>query len=286
MNSYYSGDSASEEETATRIRHAVLAHAGNDQKIQKPGEKRLFAKSFPKWIGSLAAVAMVALIGIKYIGHDTGASATKPHIYSTAAGQRANITLADGSRITLAPATQLGVDGRTITLQGEATFVVRSGETAPFIVKTKDAYTRVLGTTFSVRKYNDDTRTLVVVAEGKVGAQSLILSAGEGAYVSEGSTLRLTDTEVMRALARTSGKLVFEGEAVGTVISELARWYNVRFEGTENIHLGRRVTMTFSEPSLSRENLAILGNMLGTELSLSGNVVRITHRSNLTRIHI
>lgn len=241
---------------------------------------RYAGKTLRRWVGytGTAVVLAVAIAGAKYIGHHTTSGATRPHTYSTAPGQRANITLADGSRITLAPATKLSVDRRTITLQGEATFVVRSDEAAPFIVKTNDADTRVLGTTFSVRRYNDDTRTLVVVAEGKVGAQSLILSAGEGAYIAGGSTLRLTDSEVMRSLARTSGKLIFEGEPVGTVISELSKWYNVKFEGTENLQLGRRITMTFSESSLSLENLAILGSVLGKELALYGNVVRITHR--------
>ena len=106
------------------------------------------------------------------------------HDYRTATGERRDITLPDGSRISLNTATTLDVqfDGaqRLLTLrQGEiAVQTAADAQRRPFLVATAEGWLEALGTQFSVRQ--DDGRTLLAVRESRVrvrarsGAQHII----------------------------------------------------------------------------------------------------------------
>src|SRR5207247_8646090 len=75
-----------------------------------------------------------------------------PREYATAPGQRAALTLPDGSRVLLSVGTRLlvprdsGVVGRSVQLGGDAYFVVRHDPGRPFLVRTAHGTTGDLGT--------------------------------------------------------------------------------------------------------------------------------------------
>jgi transmembrane sensor len=82
---------------------------------------------------------------------------------STANGTKSVITLVDGTRVTLNsqstlkyPASFPG-DTREVTLSGEAYFDVTKDHAHPFIIHTNKMDVKVLGTTFNVRSYPQDT---------------------------------------------------------------------------------------------------------------------------------
>src|SRR5688572_16717807 len=105
---------------------------------------------------SIAAAIVAAVVGIKYISNHTSTPETKT--YSTARGQRATITLLDGSIAILAPATTIHVTNRNVELNGEAVFTVTQHTGEPFTVKSGNTVTRVLGTTFGIRAYDENIR--------------------------------------------------------------------------------------------------------------------------------
>jgi len=93
---------------------------------------------------------------------------------STTSSELKQITLSDGSRITLGAKTQLSVQygncRRTILLEtGEALFTVAHDPRCPFRVIAGDGAITALGTEFSVRRTLD--RVTVQVAEGSVSVQ-------------------------------------------------------------------------------------------------------------------
>ena len=59
-------------------------------------------------------------------------------------------------------------DERRVSLSGEAYFEVKRDEERPFIIQTGKAETRVLGTSFNVRAYEDEESIEVAVTSGKV----------------------------------------------------------------------------------------------------------------------
>lgn len=116
------------------------------------------------------------------------------HDYRTATGERRDIVLADGSRISLNTATTLDVqfDGaqRLLTLrQGEiAVQTAADAQRRPFLVATAEGRLEALGTQFSVRQ--DDGRTRLAVRESRVrvrarsGAQHIIAAGSQVAFTA------------------------------------------------------------------------------------------------------
>jgi len=83
--------------------------------------------------------------------------------------------LPDGTIIWLKPQSQLvypktfaKTKFREVTLNGEAFFDVKHDHTHPFIIKTGNVLTKVLGTSFNVKAYNNSERAEVSVITGKV----------------------------------------------------------------------------------------------------------------------
>jgi transmembrane sensor len=93
---------------------------------------------------------------------------------ATSAGQRATLTLSDGTRVTLGVASTLHYPAdltgaaRTVELDGEAYFEVRHDARRPFVVRTAHAVARDIGTRFVVRAYSDLPNTDIVVTDGVV----------------------------------------------------------------------------------------------------------------------
>lgn len=160
-------------------------------------------------------------------------------------GQRMRARLPDGTAVVLAPGSRLSYprrfdsDLRSVTLEGQAYFTVVSDSARPFVVRSGQSLTRVLGTEFSVRAYPRDGYVEVVVAQGRVsfggGAdqeqKGVILTPGYLARLSEDGTLTPPrEADVTRSLAWLEGRLVFDDVALAEVARSLERHYGIRIE--------------------------------------------------------
>jgi ferric-dicitrate binding protein FerR (iron transport regulator) len=162
---------------------------------------------------------------------------------STDNGQRANLTLADGTEVMLNADSELKLptkfasDVREVHLDGEAYFKVSENEEKPFVVYSKGSKVRVLGTAFSVRAYPEDRQVQVVVEEGRVSFgkekevedQMAILSRNElGTFVPSTSTVstrKVKDIELY--ISWTEGYLKFQETRLDDVATALERRYDV-----------------------------------------------------------
>ena len=188
--------------------------------------------------------------------------------FTTAPGQRADITLADGSHVQLGVASRMTVrvfDGgrREVHLDGEAVFDVVHDDRRPFLVYTANAVTEDLGTQFGVRAYGTDAEVQVVVVSGKVSLRPTGQSSA-GAADSAGALLGPNDlgllgadgrttvrrVDPVRYLAWTEGRLVFRQATLRDVAIQLQRWYGVSIEVPESIAT-RRVTLDMPVLSLA-----------------------------------
>lgn len=154
----------------------------------------------------------------------------------TPKGGEYQITLSDGTRITLNAASRLtyprtfGSDQRIVELVGEAYFEVAKDENKPFIVKTATEDIMVLGTHFNVNAYQDETRSFVSLIEGRVQVSSpetsKILVPGQQSVTSEG-TMIVQKINVEEVLAWKNGEFMFNNESLEDVMHKLSRWYNI-----------------------------------------------------------
>jgi len=248
----------------------------------------------PRW--GVAAIAAAAVIGVVAVTRFRAHGVSSPHTvvasYHTGYGQRANVTLADGSHVTLAPATTMRVergdeaDGMTrVVLDGEAFFRVAHQRRAPFVVVTGAVATRVLGTSFDVRRYATDRRVRVVVADGKVsvgattpGAPSVTATAGVMAMVTDSTATTVARGDVLNYIAWSKGDLTFQHMRTSDVLETLGQWYGYEFKLRDSTLASHTLTFRFDGESEATV-LRSLGVILDVTMTFNGRVVTLTPRS-------
>lgn len=161
--------------------------------------------------------------------------ATKPLVYSTAAGERRQIVLADGTRVFLNTGTTLSVrldrGSRELELAGgEAAFQVTHDATRPFVVHVGDRVVRDVGTDFDIAYGAGAIRVtvregMVSFARSKDDLRSVSLGPGSRLEHREGvlgSTVTVADTD--EAFAWRSGRLIYRDRPLSEVVADLNRY--------------------------------------------------------------
>lgn len=141
----------------------------------------------------LATFALATGLLLRTNSVATDGSAQQPN-FQTVESEHRDITLADGSAITLGAKSSLLVnysrDRRTVTLEnGEALFTVAKDPDRPFVVVAGSGTITAIGTAFNVRR--DSERVVVTVTEGEV---EIIRGAGEEAAIEPVQTKSLQRT--------------------------------------------------------------------------------------------
>ncbi len=164
--------------------------------------------------------------------------------HASAVGERREIALADGSRMTLDTATAVDVawhlrSRRVVLHHGQARFEVSPARYRPFEVAAGDMVARVVGTVFDVRRHAG--RVAVTVLEGRVAVRS---APGQAA-VELGAGEQLAGDGVMAeaprridpaaAAAWSEGRLVFRNTPLAEALDELQRHRSgrIRMHGAE-----------------------------------------------------
>lgn len=162
------------------------------------------------------------------------------YLVQTGKGQRANITLPDGTVVWLNSYTQLhynanyGMTQRVVSLTGEAYFEVAKDKEKPFIVETKGMNVEALGTTFNVKAYQEDSRIIATLFSGSVRVSAnggnVILSPDENATFERSSGKLAVHKLENSSYAKMwrNNDLVFNGETLEEIAVLLNRMYNVQ----------------------------------------------------------
>lgn len=242
-------------------------------------------------VATLAAASIVLAVGARMVWHSADnpgyTVSSSAQTYATAVGQRDSVRLPDGTRVVLAPESQMivaagyGRNTREVELSGEAYFDVHHDEARPFVVRAGDADIRDLGTTFTVRATNGQG-VRVAVTSGSVSlapAQSapnaaVVLQPGDAATLgTDGRTLVERGGAIETDTAWTRGRLVFREASVATVRAELRRWYGIDLQ-MDSSFASSHLSMTFDGESADRV-LEVIALSLGAEVSRQGNTATI-----------
>lgn len=142
----------------------------------KPKTVRLYEQAWFK----VAAIIIVMITLGWAINKTNKQSSTSEEVLSQATEtenksiQPLNMTLSDGTVVTLKKGSKLqvapdfGQQTRTVYLTGDAFFEVKKDAQHPFLVIAGGVITKVLGTSFNVRAYANESNTLVSVQTGRV----------------------------------------------------------------------------------------------------------------------
>ncbi|MBP1617126.1 MAG: hypothetical protein H6Q14_953 [Bacteroidetes bacterium] len=137
-----------------------------------------------------------------------------------------------GSKLTFP--TQFEGSERRVSLEGEAYFRVVKNPKIPFVVKTEKLSTRVYGTEFNVKAYKggDPHVTLiegVVVVDVPNLKKNIKLLPSEDVSLKN-KTLEIKDIDPQYYIQWKDGFLYYDNVALGEVLSDIGRWYNVDIE--------------------------------------------------------
>lgn len=161
-------------------------------------------------------------------------------IYRTAIGQRSTVNLPDGSVVELNTDSLIQVNFSEerrdlILLRGEALFDVAKDSSRPFVVEADGKLVTAIGTTFSVRRADDEVR--VTLIEGIVTVDQ---DNSEGAGLGAVSKKQLRPGQQLVALGAQpfkinmintdsviswkDGRLIFDNEPLGMIVQEVNRY--------------------------------------------------------------
>jgi transmembrane sensor len=238
-------------------------------------------------MGVSAAVALLVLLiggSVLYRSHTPASEASASgRLYVTHAGQRAKIQLADGSSVILGPMSRLqlaadfGATSRALTLDGQGLFTVARDGGVPFVVTAGGIAARVLGTTFAVRRYPQDSAVRVVVASGKVALADRVLSAGDRGDATRTHVALSHDVNIATAFAWADGALIFDRTPLRMAIPELERWYGLQITIADAALANRAITTTLSSER-PHEALALCAAAINAHVTVSGSHAVFTLR--------
>jgi transmembrane sensor len=254
----------------------------------------------PALAAGIAATIIVGAIG--WWRHADGAriAILEPsREYVAARGQRAEITLIDGTRVWLSVDSRMRVPQgynaatRDVELTGEAFFVVEHDAHRPFRVHAGNGVSEDIGTEFSMRAYPGDTETVVIVASGRVAlrpaetpavrGRATELGRGQMGRLDQNGGVEVVDhVDVDASLAWRNGQLQFAERPLQDVVRELERWYDIDVTIEDSALASVPVTASFTNQSAD-EALAIIAGTLGVHCTRDGRYVRIHHDDGHSR---
>lgn len=158
--------------------------------------------------------------------------------------------LSDGTKVWLNAESELDfpVDfvgkERVVRLKGEAYFEVKPDAAHPFIVETRGVRTRVLGTSFNIKAYDNEESIFTTLLTGKVKVsaigeenESVVLTPGmQSEWHENGQKMSVKKVNAENFTAWRQGAFMFDNENIMVVTRVLERWYGLKFIYNENVH--------------------------------------------------
>ena len=216
-------------------------------------EKPVKNKTFMIWSAAAAVVAAMAIFILfsknvqKDIPTDQIAWVTKV----SDPGKVTNILLPDSTEIWLNAGSSISFPNnfksasfRTVKLIGEAFFKVKRDPKHPFIVRSLNIQTRVLGTSFNIRawkKSNPEVTVLtgkVAVSRDSAGMQSTaihLIPNQKGICDLKSGSLHLESVEdAHMSIGWTEGKMSFDQTPIDEVFEAIERRYAVKIKSDQS----------------------------------------------------
>lgn len=260
-------------------------HAADSRAV--PVFKTRNSLNYNKWILAAAVLLCILSAGL-LIGKRTymNADQTGALLYKTwkvPYGKTSRVQLPDGSIVKMNAGTILSyplhfaANSRDVKLQGEAFFEVTKNPDRPFLVHAGNLTVKVLGTSFNVKAYDDDTDVETTLIHGKVQVmmdsdpdKQITLSPNEKLTVSKRFSNMKTAhlpgevkyklqtvsgaaaTDHIYEIAWLSRKVAFNNESFAAVAKVIERKYNVKIVFQQEELKNELITGVFETEDLLR----------------------------------
>jgi transmembrane sensor len=174
---------------------------------------------------------------------DKAQSLSQINMLSTPKGGQYQIILPDGSKVWLNASSSIKYPAtfpkneRKVEVTGEVYFEVTKDKSKPFRVSFDETEVEVLGTSFNIMAYKDDTTSRTTLVEGAVSLTNKHinkrLKPGQQASVSSSGNITTHLVDVEEAIAWKKGLFYFRNANIQQIMKKAARWYDIeiRYEG-------------------------------------------------------
>lgn len=235
-----------------------------------------------------AAILLLPIVSILITRHmlqKEYASDFNPVVVSAANGEKAEMTLADGTKVWLNSGSSLTYDNsynrkqRCVRLDGEAYFEVAEDKSRPFIVKTDEMEVEALGTAFNVSAYRDERLTSSVLLEGKIritaSDREKILSENERLTFNKSDRTITTDIVYASDFVEwKKGNLYFENRSFDEIANTLTRVFNVEINFVSEKLRTLRFSGTLGNSSI-KNALDILSMTSAMRYQMNGTTIEL-----------
>lgn len=246
-----------------------------------------------RWVVQLAiAAALVGVVAARgtirdYVNAWLAARAPT-HTLATGIGERIEVRLDDGSGVVLGPMSRLrygkltGARTRTVELDGEGYFTVAPDRAHPFTVLAGSAAVQAVGTAFDVRAYTGDSVVRVVTTHGRValrpraakGQLGTLVDRGQQGTLDESGFAVVTAADTARAIGWMTDRVSYELVPLPSLLQDLERRYDLRFELNDTTLRSMHVTITFDHATAD-DAVQQLAATIGARAHRNGDVVEL-----------
>jgi len=244
-----------------------------------------------RWMQIAAAVLIPLLLftGLYFYG-DMKQLGSKRMVVSTGVGERATVTLPDGSTVQLNAKSQLSYSPvafnkkkRQIHFNGEGYFDVAHNEDRPFIIDAFGLSVKVLGTKFNLLARDDDATAELALERGSVSFTSVL--TGDRVIVkpeqkvvldrSKGSITLYDLKHSQDVAAWKRHEMVFRNIPLSDVIAAIEKVYQVEFIPDSKVYLTETFTGTLTTSDIN-DDLQILEKSFHFKIMMKNNKVFIS----------
>lgn len=230
----------------------IIVHEGTAYKSTAKKSRSVWSIFFSQWVRVAAILVICFITAVVHFGivkeapEEPGEAQVEWVVLENPKGRKSKVTLPDGTKVNLNYESRLEFpkvfqgNVRTVELIGEAFFEVVPHDSMPFIVQANGIETEVLGTSFNIRSYKDESETHVSLVTGKVKiSETSEGSVDEGRYLVPGEQLNynrnsgnvvVNTFDLESVTAWKEGIILFKDAGFEEFIDQLERWYGVDFQ--------------------------------------------------------
>ncbi len=184
---------------------------------------------------------------------------------------------------------------REVKLQGEAFFEISKNPDKPFLVYANETVTKVWGTSFTIRAFENDNTVQVAVKTGKVSVYSLNNPENPAIKKSETGevyllpnqqvTFNRTEQKLSKTVSKNSveaqqtakTELVYEDTPVSEILQNLEENYGIDIIFDQKLLSGCLLNTQFKEEYLNQKLLAIC-KAIGATYEITNGKITITSK--------
>lgn len=258
-----------------KVYDQVRKRIGGKGKNRNPISKRIVPqnKRGLRYHAKLAAVIVLLLISAPLLYFKTALFETPPRETSinwiskeTTFGQRYTIKLPDGTLVKLNSGSRIHYPEafsdslRLVEFEGEAFFEVAKDTAKPFMIKSRNINTMVLGTSFNLKTTAAENFELAVVTGSVKVFHSLKEQSMEEWYINpsqsivldhQSQSFQIHSFDPATALAWVEGILVFDNSSFEDIVYTLEKWYGVHIDTSDlNQNIPTGYTGKYKDKSL------------------------------------